>query len=204
MVRVRFAPSPTGYLHVGGARTALLIGFGASLLCGTLGAVVGVASAYFGGRADLLVQRLVDVLLSFPIIIVALAIVSVKFAPKGPRAANSFHWSPIVEVGVLFAGIFATMIPALALLEAKGVRDELLYSEEKKKEEAGGAQRDECVNGLRAPAVHDQRVSRLDQVGGHGLAHEAQADESNGLWHSRSIVRGCSFFSFVCRCVPNW
>jgi peptide/nickel transport system permease protein len=60
-----------------GARTAFLVGFGASLLGGTLGAVVGVASAYFGGKADLLVQRLVDVMLSFPIIIVALAIVSI-------------------------------------------------------------------------------------------------------------------------------
>jgi Na+/H+ antiporter NhaD/arsenite permease-like protein len=54
------------------------------------------------------------------VIYIALAIVSVKLAPHGPRAANNFHWAPIVEVGVLFAGIFATMIPALALLEAKG------------------------------------------------------------------------------------
>jgi len=60
-----------------GARTALLIGFGASLLGATIGAVIGVASVYFGGKTDLLVQRLVDVLLSFPIIIVALAIVSI-------------------------------------------------------------------------------------------------------------------------------
>lgn len=60
-----------------GARTALAVGFGASLLGATLGAVVGVVSAYFGGKTDLLVQRLVDVMLSFPIIIVALAIVSI-------------------------------------------------------------------------------------------------------------------------------
>ena len=60
-----------------GARTALVIGFGASLLGATLGAVVGVAAAYFGGKTDLLVQRLVDVMLSFPIIIVAMAIVSI-------------------------------------------------------------------------------------------------------------------------------
>jgi Na+/H+ antiporter NhaD/arsenite permease-like protein len=62
--------------------------------------------------------------ISFPflreLIYVVLAVVSVKVGPRGPRAANSFHWAPIVEVGVLFAGIFATMIPALALLEAKG------------------------------------------------------------------------------------
>jgi len=60
-----------------GARTALVIGFGASLVGATLGAVVGLASAYFGGKTDLLVQRLVDVMLSFPIIIVAMAIVSI-------------------------------------------------------------------------------------------------------------------------------
>jgi Na+/H+ antiporter NhaD/arsenite permease-like protein len=33
---------------------------------------------------------------------------------------NRFHWSPLVEVAVLFAGIFVTMVPALMLLEQKG------------------------------------------------------------------------------------
>ena len=54
------------------------------------------------------------------VILVILTILSLKLGPRGPRAANHFHWAPIVEVAVLFAGIFATMIPALALLEAKG------------------------------------------------------------------------------------
>jgi Na+/H+ antiporter NhaD/arsenite permease-like protein len=62
--------------------------------------------------------------LHFPLlrelIYVILAVVSLRLGPRGPRAANSFRWAPIVEVAVLFAGIFATMIPALALLEAKG------------------------------------------------------------------------------------
>src|SRR5437868_9756930 len=40
--------------------------------------------------------------------------------PKGLRAENGFSWSPIVEVAALFAGIFATMIPALAILNARG------------------------------------------------------------------------------------
>lgn len=60
-----------------GSRTALLVGFASSFLGATLGALVGVASAYFGGRADLLIQRIVDVFLSFPIIILALAVVSI-------------------------------------------------------------------------------------------------------------------------------
>ncbi len=60
-----------------GSRTALLVGFGASVLGATLGAVVGVASAYFGGRVDLLVQRIMDIFLSFPLIILALAVVTI-------------------------------------------------------------------------------------------------------------------------------
>jgi peptide/nickel transport system permease protein len=58
-----------------GSRTALLVGFGASVFGATLGAMVGVASAYFGGRVDLLTQRVMDVFLSLPLIILALAVV---------------------------------------------------------------------------------------------------------------------------------
>jgi peptide/nickel transport system permease protein len=60
-----------------GSRTALLVGFGSSVLGATLGAVLGVASAYFGGRVDLYLQRVMDVFLSFPLIILALALVAI-------------------------------------------------------------------------------------------------------------------------------
>lgn len=60
-----------------GSRTALLVGFGASVLGATLGSVLGVASAYFGGRVDLYLQRVMDVFLSFPLIILALALVAI-------------------------------------------------------------------------------------------------------------------------------
>lgn len=59
-----------------GARTALAIGFLSSFLGCTVGAILGVASAYFGGRTDMIVQRLVDILLSFPIIVLALVVVA--------------------------------------------------------------------------------------------------------------------------------
>jgi peptide/nickel transport system permease protein len=39
--------------------------------------VLGVASAYFGGRIDLAVQRVLDVMMAFPLIIMALAVVSI-------------------------------------------------------------------------------------------------------------------------------
>jgi peptide/nickel transport system permease protein len=59
-----------------GSRTALLVGFTASLVGCTLGLVLGVAGAYLGGRADQIIQRLMDVLLSFPLIVIAIAVVA--------------------------------------------------------------------------------------------------------------------------------
>ncbi|HZT47766.1 MAG TPA: ABC transporter permease [Hyphomicrobiaceae bacterium] len=60
-----------------GARTALLVGFVSAFVGGTIGLVLGVASAYFGGRFDLVFQRVMDVLMAFPLIILALAVVSI-------------------------------------------------------------------------------------------------------------------------------
>ncbi|MBM3573628.1 MAG: ABC transporter permease [Alphaproteobacteria bacterium] len=60
-----------------GSRTALSVGFLSSFLGASTGATIGMVSAYFGGRIDLLVQRLVDILLSFPLIVLALVVVAV-------------------------------------------------------------------------------------------------------------------------------
>jgi peptide/nickel transport system permease protein len=59
-----------------GARTALTIGFLSSFLGCTVGAAIGVASAYFGGRTDMIIQAFIDILLSFPIIVLALVVVA--------------------------------------------------------------------------------------------------------------------------------
>ena len=59
-----------------GARTALAIGFLSSFVGCTIGGAVGLTSAYFGGMVDLLIQRLIDMLLSFPIIVLALVVVA--------------------------------------------------------------------------------------------------------------------------------
>jgi peptide/nickel transport system permease protein len=59
-----------------GSRTALVIGFTSSFLGSSLGAILGIASAYFGGRIDNWIQRFVDVLLAFPIIVLALVVVA--------------------------------------------------------------------------------------------------------------------------------
>ena len=59
-----------------GSRTALWIGFASSFLGATVGGIIGVTSAYFGGKIDLVLQRFMDLLLSFPLVILALVVVS--------------------------------------------------------------------------------------------------------------------------------
>jgi peptide/nickel transport system permease protein len=60
-----------------GARTAYIVGLSSALVGGLSGLVIGVASAYFGGQFDLWLQRVLDIVMSFPLIIMALAIVSI-------------------------------------------------------------------------------------------------------------------------------
>jgi len=60
-----------------GARTALFVGFASALVGGAIGLVLGVGSAYFGGRIDLIFQRVMDIFMAFPLIIMALAVVSI-------------------------------------------------------------------------------------------------------------------------------
>jgi peptide/nickel transport system permease protein len=67
-----------------GARIALLVGFSASFAGCTIGALLGVISAYSGGKVDLLLERLMDILLAFPQLILALAIASIL----GPAVQN--------------------------------------------------------------------------------------------------------------------
>ena len=60
-----------------GARTAFIVGLTSALVGGLSGLVIGVASAYFGGQLDLWLQRLLDIVMAFPLIIMALAVVSI-------------------------------------------------------------------------------------------------------------------------------
>jgi peptide/nickel transport system permease protein len=60
-----------------GSRTAMIVGFACAFVGATVGSVIGVASAYFGGRVDLIIQRVMDIFLAFPLIILALAVVAI-------------------------------------------------------------------------------------------------------------------------------
>jgi len=60
-----------------GARISLLIGFSAMLISGVIGTTLGVLAGYFGGRVDMVVNFILTTRLSLPVILVALAVVSI-------------------------------------------------------------------------------------------------------------------------------
>jgi peptide/nickel transport system permease protein len=79
-----------------GARTALSIGLLSSALGCSAGAVLGLLSAYWGGWADLLIQRVVDILLSFPIIVLAMVVVAVM----GQHAVGGIDLNLIAAIAI--------------------------------------------------------------------------------------------------------
>lgn len=67
-----------------GARISLSIGFAVVALSATVGITVGLVSGYYGGWLDTLLMRLVDILLAFPGLLLAIALVAVL----GPALSN--------------------------------------------------------------------------------------------------------------------
>lgn len=60
-----------------GGRSSLITGLSISLLAAAIGVVIGLYSGYFGGVIESLLMRFTDIMLSFPFLIVAIAIMSV-------------------------------------------------------------------------------------------------------------------------------
>lgn len=59
-----------------GARISLLIGLFAAIISGLIGTILGVMAGYYGGRVDMVVTYMISVRLAMPVILVALAVVS--------------------------------------------------------------------------------------------------------------------------------
>jgi peptide/nickel transport system permease protein len=89
-----------------GARISLRIGITAVLLGTTVGALIGLVSGYFGGRTDLMVQRVMDGLMAFPALVLALAVV----AALGASVRNV-----IIAVGLTLAPAANRLVRSVAL-----------------------------------------------------------------------------------------
>ncbi|ANP37634.1 peptide ABC transporter permease [Phaeobacter gallaeciensis] len=68
-----------------GTRLSLAVGFAAAVIAATLGAAIGIVAGFYGGRTDNIIMRGVDMLMAFPYILLALAIV----AALGPGLMNA-------------------------------------------------------------------------------------------------------------------
>ena len=69
---------------VHGARVSLLVGLGSTLVASVLGGIIGLLSGYVGGKTDLVVQRIMDILQGLPLLVLAL----VMSAALGPSIPN--------------------------------------------------------------------------------------------------------------------
>jgi len=96
-LRARFVPSSAAHWlgtdQIGrdvatrilyGARISLYVGFGAVAIASVIATLLGIFSAYWGGRLDLLLQRLVDAWMAFPGLLILMSIMSLL----GPSVLN--------------------------------------------------------------------------------------------------------------------
>jgi peptide/nickel transport system permease protein len=86
-----------------GTRISLLIGIGATLVGALIGSAIGVVAGFVGGLTDSILMRCIDVLLAFPGVLLALAIIAIY----GPGTATL-----LVAIGIISIPGFARVIRA--------------------------------------------------------------------------------------------
>jgi peptide/nickel transport system permease protein len=89
-----------------GARIALNVGVLADVIATTLGVLLGVLAGYVGGRIDGLVTRLIDVMLAFPYLLLAMMVVAVL----GPGLTNA-----MVAIAIVYMPQFARVVRSVVL-----------------------------------------------------------------------------------------
>ena len=93
-----------------GTQLSLAVGFVAAFIAGFFGSLLGIVAGYLGGRTDSLIMRSVDILMAFPYILLALAIV----AALGPGLLNA-----LIAVAVVNIPFFARNVRGVAVTLAQ-------------------------------------------------------------------------------------
>lgn len=94
-----------------GARVSAFVGFGSVLIATVIACVIGMTSGYFGGKLDMAIQRLVDMWIAFPFLILLLAFMAIFGTPFGAFRLGPLALDPsqqraaqiILILGLLFA-----------------------------------------------------------------------------------------------------
>lgn len=89
-----------------GARVSLPVAFVAVGVGLLMGGLIGLVSGYAGGLVDLLLMRLIDALLAFPALILAIALV----AALGPSLRNA-----MIAIGIVAIPVYARLVRAVVL-----------------------------------------------------------------------------------------
>ena len=86
-----------------GGRVSLLIGVSAVLVSSTIGVLLGLVAGYFGSRTDWIIMTLINIMLTFPFVLLALAVIAVL----GPSLVNM-----VIVLGVTGWPLYARVIRA--------------------------------------------------------------------------------------------
>ncbi len=93
-----------------GARVSLFVGFLSVGIATIVGVPLGLISAYGGDRIDMIIMRIMDALITFPSIVLAIGILAIL----GPSILNA-----MIAIGIVYVPIFARTARAPALAEAR-------------------------------------------------------------------------------------
>ncbi len=96
---------------VHGARPALLLGLSTALIGSIIGGALGAASAYFGGRFDAFVSRMIDIMLSIPLIVAAMVVVAIL----GRRVVYGIDINLMIAIILPYIPVIARVMRAAAL-----------------------------------------------------------------------------------------
>jgi peptide/nickel transport system ATP-binding protein/peptide/nickel transport system permease protein len=89
-----------------GARVSITVGIVAAAMAGAVGAMVGIVGGLFGGAVDHVLMRLMDVILAFPYVLLAIALV----AALGPGLFNAMIAVAVVNVAFYARNIRSSVI----------------------------------------------------------------------------------------------
>ncbi len=93
-----------------GAQISMLIGFFVVIISCGIGTILGLLSGYYGGWVDRIIMRMIDILMAFPSILLAIVVVSVM----GPGISNA-----IIAVAIVAIPGFTRIVRASVLAEKK-------------------------------------------------------------------------------------
>ncbi|MGE4272702.1 MAG: ABC transporter permease [Desulfitobacterium sp.] len=133
-----------------GSRISLLVGMVASVLVLLIGSIYGTVAGYFGGKVDLIMMRIVDIIYTVPdILIIILLMVTLKYPLKELAASSpAFAWIETVGVGLICIFIVFSLLYWVGM--ARIVRSQILTVKEQ-----------EYVTAARAMGASSAKIIRM-------------------------------------------